>query len=184
MASHRVDPERVYVAGSVGGRRDGGDHDRAPIPICTRRRAFTRASPIGCAHDLPSALAAMRGGKGKARRRSRGGDGTDTPKRPLIVFHGDADTTVHPSNATELVRGFDVEASTPNHAPSRMQRARRACTVKRLKSASGVDAESWTIHGAPHAWAGGSSRGTYTDPAGPDASAEMMRFFLAHPRRH
>ena len=64
------------------------------------------------------------------------------------------------------------------------QAGRRSCTVKRLKSERGVDAELWTIHGASHAWAGGSARGTYTDPAGPDASAEMMRFFLAHPRTH
>ena len=180
MASHRVDPKRVYVAGlSAGGAM-------AAIMLRTYPELYAAAGvhsglPYASAHDLPSALAAMRGGKPNGTRRRDNGNGlsADEPKRPLIVFHGDADATVHASNATELVRGFGVDAP----AERKVLAGRRESTVKRLTSDCGVDAELWTIHGAPHAWAGGSQHGSYTDPAGPDASAEMMRFFLAHPRR-
>jgi poly(hydroxyalkanoate) depolymerase family esterase len=168
MASHRVDPERVYVAGlSAGGAM-------AAIMIRDYPELYAAAGvhsglPVGAAHDLPSALAAMRGGK------SRRGDADATPRRALIVFHGDADATVHPSNAALLMRGF-AERDAVRHADA----GRREYTVQRMKSADGIEGELWTIHGAAHAWAGGSARGSYTDASGPDSSAEMLRFFLAH----
>jgi poly(hydroxyalkanoate) depolymerase family esterase len=182
MASYSVDPARVYVAGlSAGGAM-------AAVMIHSYPELYAAAGihsglPYRCAHDLPSALAAMKGGK--PIRRGPLADRRDAPgmpKRPLIVFHGDADATVHPSNGGELVREFSAGISPVDEVPER-RAGMRACTRRRLTAANGVDAEYWAIHGAPHAWAGGSARGTYTDASGPDASAEMMRFFLAHPQQ-
>jgi poly(hydroxyalkanoate) depolymerase family esterase len=179
MTSYRVDPQRVYVAGlSAGGAM-------AAVMIQTYPELYAAAGvhsglPYGSAHDLPSALAAMKGGKGSPnRRRPAAANGTAAPQRPVIVFHGDADTTVHPSNGTRVLQGFDATAD----GMRQTQAGGRAYTRRELRSAHGIEAEQWTIHGAPHAWAGGSSRGSYTDVSGPDASAEMVRFFLAHPAR-
>jgi poly(hydroxyalkanoate) depolymerase family esterase len=177
IARYRIDRARVYVAGlSAGGAM-------ADIMLKTSPDLYAAACvhsglAYGSAKDLPSALAAMKGGKAH-RSRSR-----VEPQRPLIVFHGDADTTVHPSNATALVAAFDAGVTTVSPSPHATGTASglRGCTVQRLVAANGVDAEYWSIHGAGHAWAGGSQRGTYTDPSGPDAAAEMLRFFFAHPR--
>ena len=179
IARYRVDPARVYVAGlSAGGAM-------ADVMLKTSPELYAAACvhsglAYGCAKNLPSALAAMKGGKAP-RSGSRG-----VPQRPLIVFHGDADKTVHPSNAAELVAPFDAGTTTvsaPSNAAS-MAAGRRGYTLQRLVAANGLEAEYWSIQGAGHAWAGGSQRGSYTDPTGPDATAEMVRFFLAHPRRH
>jgi poly(3-hydroxybutyrate) depolymerase len=104
------------------------------------------------------------------------------PKRPLIVFHGDADVTVNVANAARLLHGFNVRPDAGSEG-RRVYRNRRDCTVSRLVSPDNIDAELWTIHGAGHAWAGGNAGGSFTDPAGPDASFEMLRFFLAQPQR-
>lgn len=178
MAAYDVDPARVYVAGmSAGGAM-------AAIMIASYPELYAAAGvhsglPAGSAHDLPSALAAMKGGM-RARQLQHA---TPGPQRPVIVFHGDADATVNVHNATRLVEGFDAR---PHDGSERREGAsgRRAYTVSRRVSPDGVESELWTIHGAPHAWAGGSTRGSYTDPSGPDASAEMLRFFLDHPQRH
>ncbi|MGF6441247.1 extracellular catalytic domain type 1 short-chain-length polyhydroxyalkanoate depolymerase [Paraburkholderia youngii] len=181
IGAHSVDPARVYVAGlSAGGAM-------AAIMIGAYPELYAAAGvhsglPAGCAHDLPSALAAMKGGRPPRHARDAMDGTASLPKRPVIVFHGDADATVHMRNAMRLVQGFDARLH-DGREPRRTVAGRRACTVSHLVSTNGMDAELWTIHGAPHAWAGGNARGSYTDPMGPDASAEMLRFFLEHPLR-
>jgi poly(hydroxyalkanoate) depolymerase family esterase len=175
MANHPVDPARVYVAGLSAGGAMAAIMLRA-YPDLYAAAGVHSGLAAGSAHDLPSALAAMRGGKGVA---SRGP--VAAVDRPVIVFHGDADATVHASNADAVLRGFEPDAAASPRAASS---GGRACSVRRYRSASGAAAEYWTIHGAPHAWAGGDARGSYTDPSGPDASAEMLRFFFDHPKAH
>ncbi|HEY2021350.1 PHB depolymerase family esterase [Paraburkholderia sp.] len=180
LAAHNVDPARVYVAGmSAGGAM-------AAIMIAEYPELYAAAGvhsglPAGCAQDLPSALAAMKGGIRPRRASHTQENARSSPKRPLIVFHGDGDATVNVANASRLLHGFDVRPDAGSDARV-TDEGQRACTVSRLVSVDNVDAELWTVHGAGHAWAGGNARGSYTDPTGPDASVEMLRFFLDHPR--
>jgi poly(hydroxyalkanoate) depolymerase family esterase len=181
ISTHNVDPARVYVAGmSAGGAM-------AAVMIAEYPELYAAAGvhsglPARCAHDLPSAFAAMKGSKRHRKTSHPQGEARLSPKRPLIVFHGDADVTVNVANATRLLHGFDARPDAGS-AGRRIDGNRRDCTVSRLISTDNIDAELWTIHGAGHAWAGGNAGGSFTDPTGPDASFEMLRFFLAHPRR-
>jgi poly(3-hydroxybutyrate) depolymerase len=134
----------------------------------------------GAAHDLPSAFAAMQQG---TRQHAR-------PLReiiPLITFHGDGDTTVAPVNADCLLDQWkaasDGLGSVLDVKVERGQVASgHAYTRCIYHDVSGrVIMEQWTVHRAGHAWSGGSTSGSYTDPQGPDASTEMVRFFTEHP---
>ena len=121
---------------------------------------------------------------------AQAGDETETrfPTLPTIVFHGGADAIVHPSNGDRVIAQatpaggrIDTDhppASGPPGAATNPGRRTATRSVVRDRN-GGIVAEHWVIHGAPHAWAGGSPAGSYTDPSGPDATAEMVRFFLA-----
>ena len=105
---------------------------------------------------------------------------------PTIVFHGDQDATVNPRNGDQVIA--------PGAGRRRRAcRRRRRCSAARSPGGRGLQPhaprrrggravlEQWVVHGAGHAWSGGSPAGSYTDPRGPDASREMLRFFLEHP---
>ncbi|MDB6125496.1 MAG: esterase, poly(3-hydroxybutyrate) depolymerase [Pedosphaera sp.] len=127
----------------------------------------------GSAHDLQSALQAMqRGGK------SAGFPATSRVI-PLILFQGDQDSTVHPSNADEFIRKWLAGPDKPQMVVRQGQVAGgRSYTCAVYQTPGGQTAvERWTIHGAGHAWSGGSRNGSYTDSTGPDASQELIRFF-------
>ncbi len=180
MAEYRVDARRVYVAGlSAGGAM-------AAIMATTYPDLYVAAGvhsglAAGSAHDLPSAFAAMRQG-GQSGQLGVG------RAVPLILFHGDRDATVNPANADDLLRQWVAgkPAAADRAAPSvtmRKGRDGRAYTCGIYRDARGqVIAEQWTVHGAGHNWSGGNGNGSHTDPAGPDASREMMRFFSEHSR--
>jgi poly(hydroxyalkanoate) depolymerase family esterase len=171
MRELAVDATRVYIAGlSAGGAAAaimGARYPELYAAICVHS-----GLACGAAKDLPSAFAAMRQGGSRL---------IESAKHPLptIVFHGDRDHTVNPSNGDQIIA--------QSRAGMQLHR-----TISRSQSAGGIsytrivqtDAsrrsilEQWVLHRAGHAWSGGSPAGSYTDPRGPDASREMLRFFF------
>ena len=178
IADYAVDPDRVFVAGlSAGGAM-------AAVMAATYPELYAGIGvhsglPYESATDLPSAFAAMRGNAGPLRgRRSRKPRGAvDAPRVRTIVFHGDADNIVHPSNAAGIV-GASKLGERIERADTRSSEG-RTYTRTVIRDQSGwVVVEDWLLHGSGHAWSGGSAEGSYTDADGPDASGEMLRFFL------
>jgi poly(hydroxyalkanoate) depolymerase family esterase len=194
IARDGADPRRVFVAGMSAGAA------MAVVLGETYPELFAGVGahsglPYGSAHDVSSALAVMKG-RGTATRLSAGLPGASSPidrtatqAIPVIVFHGDRDHTVQQSNGAEIVRqaGDAHAGETARALAETTQRdtvpGGRSYTRTVHADATGRPRiESWVLHGAGHAWSGGDRSGSYTDPKGPDASAEMIRFFLAQPR--
>ncbi|MDB5762639.1 MAG: esterase [Herminiimonas sp.] len=191
--TYHVDPQQVYIAGlSAGGAM-------AVIMGTTYPDLYAAVGihsglPYAAADDLPSALAAMKGGMGmmgRQRNARASAPGSRSQAVPIILFHGDKDRTVHPSN------GDQIMAQSMPAAAGGASGTRPEATVQHGRTPDGhaytrtshhdesgnAIAEQWLVHGAGHAWFGGSSLGSYTDAKGPDASQEMMRFFSTRAQR-
>jgi poly(hydroxyalkanoate) depolymerase family esterase len=175
---YAIPEDRVFVAGlSAGGAMAAIMGETYPEIYAAI--GVHSGLAYGSANDVMSAFTAMRGQAGMEQAPSmNGGDGSETGPR-LIVFHGSADTTVHPSNAGRIIAtqgGRRRKTFRTEHGPSGDTRAYSRLVAERDDGTHGI--ECWMIDGAQHAWAGGHPSGSYTDPRGPNASEAMVLFFL------
>lgn len=168
IARYNVDARRVYVAGlSAGG-------SMAAIMATTYPELYAAVGihsglPYASARGAVSAVAAMRW--------KRIGAAALLPAVPTIVFHGDRDMTVHPSNGEYGIAEGELQSETGEVGG-------RAYTRTTHQADGGKSIlEHWLVHGAGHAWSGGNADASYTDSKGPDATREMIRFFLRGPVR-
>ena len=177
MSDHPVDPGRVFITGlSAGGAAAaimGETYPDLYAGLCIHS-----GLPYGVARDLPSAFDAMRVGAAVPHRSTR--------VVPTIIFHGDEDPIVHRRNGEAVARQV-LGSATGLRQITEQGQAPGGHTYSRVIYNDPEDVticEHWRIHRAGHAWAGGSSSGSYTDPLGPDASREMVRFFLERGRNN
>ena len=179
MTQYPVDIDLVFVAGlSSGGAM-------AAVMAATYPEMFAAVGvhsgiAYGAGHDLSSGFSAMRSG---------GTPDVGGPL-PLIIFHGDSDSIVAPVNAEKLLAARLARSDHLGPWPTPVQEVnprgpgpRHHTRTVFADDTGSTLAELWLVHGLGHAWSGGSSDGSYTDPRGPDATAEMVRFFLGNDAR-
>ena len=192
---HGADARRIFVAGLSAGAAMAVVLGETYPDLFAGVGAHS-GLPYGSAHDVPSALAAMKGGRSGMPGLKGVPGAAGPPHRQtvqavrLIVFHGDRDHTVQQTNVAHIVQqALEAHGARPGATPLHA-RTESGVTADGQRFSRTVHAdtdgqariESWTLHGAGHAWSGGDASGSYTDSAGPNASAEMVRFFLALPR--
>lgn len=188
-----VDERRVFVAGLSAGAAMAVILGRTHPDVFAAVGAHS-GLPHGAAHDVASAFAAMHGGGihpagAHAPAEAASGQG-DAPSRgvPTIVFHGNRDATVAPKNGLAITERA-VSTLAPATGPLTREVQDHTAQGRRSTRTRYVDrdglpwVEQWIVHGGGHAWSGGSASGSFADPLGPDASREMLRFFLLHERR-
>jgi poly(hydroxyalkanoate) depolymerase family esterase len=177
MQDFAVEPGRVYIAGLSAGGAAAAIMGSA-YPDLYAAIGVHSGLACGAASDLPSAFEAMHQGRSSGVcepcRHEESGRAV-----PTIVFHGDRDMIVNPVNGDQVIA--HSKAATDLRITVTCGESLGGMSYTRTVHADETGQpilEQWVLHGAGHAWSGGSSAGSYTEPRGPDASREMMRFFL------
>ena len=178
MRDYSVEQERVYIAGlSAGGA--AAAVMGATYPDLYAAIGIHSGLACGAADDLISAFAAMRrGGSGYFSGSDEAADvESQLPFIPTIVFHGDRDHIVHPQNADHVI-SCSLRTSTWEKKVDRgcVPDGHSYTRTTHVDASGRTMVEQWSIHGAGHAWSGGSPAGSYTDPKGPDATLRNAPF--------
>ncbi|HKH11312.1 MAG TPA: PHB depolymerase family esterase [Rubrobacter sp.] len=183
IEDYAVDEGRVYVAGMSAGGAMAAIMGATYPDLYAAVGVHSGLAP-GSAHDMPSAFSAMRQGNPGVQMPKAGSNGrAEIP--PTVVFHGDRDGTVHPRNGDRLLANLTAGDGSSLKVSTRQGRVPDGHAFTRIsyRDTEGRSVvERWNVHGLGHAWSGGGRPGSYTDPKGPDASAEMVRFFQQHAR--
>jgi poly(hydroxyalkanoate) depolymerase family esterase len=181
MRDYSVDRRRVYIAGLSAGAAAAAVVGTSYPDIYAAIGAHSGLA-CGAAHNIPSAFAAMRRGKvaPSAKFRDNSATFSNGSAVPTIVFHGDQDKTVHPRNGNDFVGQVSTSKLQKKIYRGRVPGGHEYTRTLYADASGQAIFEHWDIHGAGHAWSGGSPAGSYTDPRGPDAAREMLRFFLEH----
>jgi poly(hydroxyalkanoate) depolymerase family esterase len=184
MRDYAVDAGRVYVGGLSAGAAAAAIVGTS-YPDLYAAIGVHSGLACGIASDLPSAFAAMRQGEEVAAPASSTAAEAPGARRliPTVVFHGDQDSTVHPRNGDQVIaqsRAATVADLRTTVQHGRVPGGHGYSRTLHADAHGQTVLEQWVIHGAGHAWSGGSPAGSYTDPRGPDAAREMLRFFLEH----
>ena len=186
---HPVDQQRVYAAGLSAGGAMAALLGRE-YPDVFAAVGVHSGLQAGAADNMMAALSAMNNGAKLGAQAPSGPHASGAAQPALIVFHGDADSTVHAKNGEQLVKaalqntlGGQAAATQETQQGQSNAGQRFTRTTYRATPSAEVLAEHWVLHNAGHAWSGGNAKGSYTDARGISASQEMLRFFLAHPRK-
>ena len=175
---YAIDERRIYVAGLSAGGAAAAIMGSA-YPDLYAAVGVHSGLPCGAAGDMASAFSAMQQGS----QRGASPSAEFSRLAPTIVFHGDKDTTVNPKNGALLIEQLRLQEATKLRSVSKQGKIKDGHSYSRtnhLDADGQAILEMWVVHGADHAWSGGSLAGSFTDPRGPDASKEMVRFFLEH----
>jgi len=189
---YSIDPARIHLAGiSAGGAM--ASLVAVAYPDVFASVALHSSPAWRAATDLAGAMRTMTNGSPDAD--SLGAlaavaMGAHARAIPAFVLHGGSDAVVKPANGRDAVRqwlatngragGITAMQALESSGESGGYHWTRVCHG----GGSGpCVVEEWTVAELGHAWSGGSSAGTFTDERGPDATAEMLRFFREHPRQ-
>lgn len=193
IRSCHIDTDKVFIAGLSSGGAMAAIMG-ATYPDLYAAVGIHSGMPYASARNWSSAMATMRNGGGSGKRvlalASRAALFGRKKILPVIVFHGDRDSTVHPNNGEQIIEQSIASAARQGRNyqneplpritidQGRVNNGRAYTQAVHRDNEGALIAEHWIVHGTGHAWSGGSNRGSFTDSKGPDAGKEMLRFFL------